>query len=159
MMYSARYFTKSLISSFWTYRLLRIGIAALFLWAGAVKLGHPTVFARAIAEYSILPDVLIAPVALGIPILEVLAGICVLLDTAFGLRLTFGLLLIFMSVLAFAMFKGMDVDCGCFSAEEIRSQNNLKLTFFRDLVLTGTVLFLLYRRRARMLTEKIQSNS
>ena len=82
----------------------------------------------------------IVPVALGIPVLEVLAGICVLLDIAFGLRLTFGLLLIFMSVLAYAIFKGLDVDCGCFSAEEIRSQNNLKLTFFRDLVLTGTVL-------------------
>jgi hypothetical protein len=157
-MQSVRYFTKLVVSSAWTYRLLRVGLAMLFLWAGAVKLGHPKVFARAIAEFSILPDVFVVPVAMGLPVLEVLAGICLLLDIVFGLRLTFGLLVIFMGVLAYAMFKGLDVDCGCFSAEEMRSQSNLRLTFFRDLVLTITVLFLLYCRRVRIRTARIQSN-
>jgi uncharacterized membrane protein YphA (DoxX/SURF4 family) len=157
-MRSVHKFTKYLISSPWPYRLLRTGIALLFLWAGAVKLGHPKVFSRAIADYGILPDVFIVPVAIGIPVLEVLAGISLLFDIAFGFQLTFGLLTLFMSVLAYAILKGMDIDCGCFSADEIKSQNNLKFTFLRDLALTGTVLLLLYCRRGRIRAEKIQSN-
>jgi uncharacterized membrane protein YphA (DoxX/SURF4 family) len=158
MMRNVHKFTGYLIASPWPYRLLRVGIAILFLWAGAIKLWHPKIFARAIADYGILPDIFIVPVAIGLPLLEVLAGISLLLDIALGLRLTFGLLLLFLSVLAYAIFRGLDIDCGCFSADEIRSQNNVKFTFLRDLVLTGAVLFLLYCRRGRTRAEKIQSN-
>ncbi len=143
------------IASPWPYRLLRLGIGALFVFAGAIKLLHPKAFAVAIANYGILPDQLIAPAALGLPALEVLAGIGLLLDIAFGFRLTFGLLALFMIVLAWAMLKGLDVDCGCFSADEIKERGSLQSTFIRDTALCVCMLFLFYyrRARARMATE------
>jgi uncharacterized membrane protein YphA (DoxX/SURF4 family) len=136
----------------WPYRLLRLGIGALFVWAGAVKLLDPRAFASAIANYAILPDPLVAPAALGLPALELLAGIGLLLDIALGFRLTLGLLLLFMGVLAWAGLKGLDVDCGCFSADEIRERGSLQTVFVRDVALAAGVLLLSIRRRAKSRT-------
>lgn len=137
------------VTSPWPYRLLRGGIGILFIWAGTIKLLHPKLFAHAIANYGILHDVFIAPVALGLPVLELLAGVGLLLDIGHAFRLTFGLLLLFMAVLAYAMLKGLDVDCGCFTLEETREHNDLRITFIRDAGLATSVLFLFYCRRAR----------
>ncbi|MFZ2447979.1 MAG: MauE/DoxX family redox-associated membrane protein [Syntrophobacteraceae bacterium] len=136
----------------WPYRMLRLGIALLFIWAGTGKLLHPKAFATAIANYEILPDALIVYAALGVPALEVLAGLGLLLDVTFGFRLTFGLLVLFMGVLAYAMLSGLDIDCGCYSADEIRERNSLQITFIRDVALAASVLFLFYCRRVRART-------
>ncbi|MEN6440659.1 MAG: MauE/DoxX family redox-associated membrane protein [Syntrophobacter sp.] len=133
----------------WPYRLLRLSIGLLFIWTGAVKLMNPNKFAIAIANYEILPDPLIIPAALGIPALELLAGIGLLFDIVLGFGLTFGLLVLFLGVLATAMLRGMDIDCGCFSADEIRERGSLQATFVRDIVLTASVLFLFYCRQLK----------
>ena len=144
-----RLIKKVLIASPWPYRLLRIAIGTLFLWAGGIKLLNPKAFAAAIANYEILPDFLIVPAALGIPALEVLAGLALLLDMALGYGLTFGLLVLFMGVLASASMRGLDVDCGCFSTAEIQERGSLQITFLRDVALAVSVLFLFYCRRVR----------
>jgi uncharacterized membrane protein YphA (DoxX/SURF4 family) len=136
----------------WPYRLLRLAVGLLFIWAGGVKLLHPKAFATAIANYEILPDPLIAPAALGIPLIEVLAGLGLLFDVAFGFGLTFGLLVLFMGVLVYAMLSGLDIDCGCFSADEIRERGSLQATFIRDVALAVTVLLLFFCRRVRIRT-------
>lgn len=133
----------------WPYRLMRLSIGLLFIWAGAVKLSNPKAFAAAISSYEILSDPLIGPAALGIPLVEVLAGLGLLFDVAFGFGLTFGLLALFMGVLVYAMLAGLDVDCGCFSVDEMAQRGSLQAAFFRDAALAASVVFLFHCRRVR----------
>jgi len=133
----------------WPYRLPRVSIGLLFIWAGAVKLFHHKTFAAAIAGYEILSDPLIGPAALGIPVVELIAGLGLLFDFAFGFGLTFGLLALFMGVLVYAMISGLDVDCGCFSVDEMAQRGSLQAAFFRDAALAASVVILFICRRVR----------
>ena len=54
--------------------VLRIVLGAIFIVAGSSKIGHPSLFAAEIAGFRILPQVVIAPLALVLPYLEVLLG-------------------------------------------------------------------------------------
>lgn len=135
----------------WIMPALRLVLAALFLWAGALKLSHPRAFAHVIDGYGIVPGgwpLVIA--AFAIPTLELLAGIGVLLDRAAGYWLMLGMLGLFIGVLWFGILNDLDVDCGCFSLEEQRGQASLRAAFARDWVMAaGAATSLLARRRVR----------
>jgi putative oxidoreductase len=95
---------------------LRLILGAIFIVAGASKVGHAAEFAAQIAAFRILPTAVIAPMALVLPFFELLLGayliiglftrgaawVAVLLLTAFDLAI------------ASAVVRGMTVNCGCF---------------------------------------------
>jgi uncharacterized membrane protein YphA (DoxX/SURF4 family) len=58
----------------WFIVALRIGVGAAFVYAGAIKFGDPLQFADNIATFRVLPGFLINPLALSLPIFEVLSG-------------------------------------------------------------------------------------
>lgn len=103
---------------------------------------EPRAFARVIADFGLVPDAFLPPVAIGLPALEFLAGMGLVFDVRGSLKLVGGLLLFLLAVLGFGIASNMDVDCGCFSAEEIRGQDSLRTAFLRDLGLMGTVFYL-----------------
>lgn len=133
----------------WIWHGLRIGLALVFVWAGAVKLLDPKAFARVVSGYGFLPEEFLVPVALGLPALEFLAGLGLLFDVRGSLETILGLLLTFLFVLGFAVVEDLDVDCGCFSRNEIRSHNNLRLALARDAGMLVTTVFLVAWKRAR----------
>jgi len=135
-----------LFGSAWPYRLVRIGLGLVFVWAGALKLLEPRAFARTISEFGIVPDPFLPVVAIGLPALEFLAGLGLVFDIRGSLKFVCGLLVLFLAVLGFGIANNMDIDCGCFSAEEIRAQNSLRIAFIRDLGLMGTVSYLFFWR-------------
>jgi len=135
------YITKILFLSPWVYRLARIGIGAVFIWAGGVKLLDPRAFARVLSGYGLVPDALLVPVAIGLPLVEFLAGFALVFNLRGSLKVVFGLLLMFLMVLGYGIVNNLDVDCGCFSTEEVAAQKNLQGAFLRDL---GLLLVLLY---------------
>ena len=55
--------------------LVRIVLGLVFIYAGAAKLIDPKAFANVISQYDILPEFLLAPFAMGLPALELIAGI------------------------------------------------------------------------------------
>ena len=103
---------KILISFRWI-----LGI--LFIYAGVRKLIEPLDFADAIAGFQMLPDHLIYPVAIGLPIFEIVLGIIVMIPKkqgwlkvgALGIAL---LNIAFIVILLSALFRGLSVQCGCF---------------------------------------------
>lgn len=136
------------------YRIMRVGLAALFLYAGGIKLLDPKAFARIIAAYEIVPDALLPFVAVGLPALEVLAGLALLFDIRGSLAVISGLLLLFVCVLGHGIIQDLDVDCGCFGAEVLSRRDSLRHALCRDLVLVGMVVPYLYlSRRFRMRRE------
>ncbi len=58
----------------WLYRLCRWTLGVIFIYAGGTKLLEPEIFAVLIEAYGIVPEGLLMPVAIGLPLLEVIAG-------------------------------------------------------------------------------------
>ena len=133
----------------WLYHCLRLGLACIFIYAGLIKLLDPRTFAHAIAQYDLLPDGLLPLVAIGLPALELLAGLGLIFEVRGSLTLMAVLLLIFLVILGYAVWHNLDIDCGCFTADELDGQHRVKTAFWRDLIMIGATLFLYWRRRSR----------
>jgi uncharacterized membrane protein YphA (DoxX/SURF4 family) len=100
--------------------VLRVVVGGVFVAAGAAKIGHAAVFAAQIAAFHLLPQVLIAPVALILPFLEVLLGgylIAGLYARAAGWVAAIQLLL-FAAAIGSAVARGMVISCGCFGPDD-----------------------------------------
>ena len=95
--------------------VVRILLGAVFLWASIDKIIDPSKFARDISNYHVVPFGLENIIAIVLPWLEFFIGsgliIGIFVD---GAVLISGILLITFNVLiAQAMFRGFNIDCGC----------------------------------------------
>ncbi|MCU0564524.1 MAG: DoxX family membrane protein [Desulfobacterales bacterium] len=135
----------------WAYRLTRWGLAAVFLGAGASKLADPAAFAALIDAYGLVPDPVLLPLAVGLPLVEVVAAIGLLADVRGSLAVIAGLMAVFVAILAYGIHMGLDVDCGCFAPGDIESRayHGLRTALNRDLVMTAGIAFLYAWRRSR----------
>ena len=120
---------------------LRYVLAMLFLWAGIVKLIDPKSFARSLDAFGLLPDSWLVPVAIGLPVLEVLVAIVVACRWSWGLPLMGAMLLLFMTILWYGVLQDLDVDCGCFSLTEKGAHTSLRQAFWRDLLMLAAVIY------------------
>ncbi len=131
------------------YLAVRVALALLFVYAGALKLMDPKAFARIISHYGLVPEPLLPVIALGLPALEVMAGIALIFDVRAGLYTIAGMLLLFVGVLGYGVINDLDVDCGCFGPEELAEKKGLAQALYRDLGIVGAVGFLFWSRSAR----------
>jgi uncharacterized membrane protein YphA (DoxX/SURF4 family) len=138
-----------LFRSPWPYRVVRVCLGAIFVWAGAAKIVDPRAFARVISGYGLVPESLLVPVAIGLPVLELVAGMGLVFDVRHSLKLVCALVVLFLVVLGYGILNQMDVDCGCFSGEELDAQRSLRTAFLRDLGLMAAVGYLFWWRWLR----------
>lgn len=96
--------------------VFRLGLAAMFLFAAVPKLLDPVTFARDIDNYRMLPDALIGPLALMLPVAEIVIGLALVTGVyARGAAITAGVMLVGFAVgMVQAIVRGIDLDCGCF---------------------------------------------
>lgn len=98
-------------------RVIRLLLAALWIYAGAVKLhAGPQVFALDVMNYEILPWSASLIVAWFLPMFEVVAGLALLTGKCLrGALLGSALMaLVFAVALGSAWARGLDITCGCF---------------------------------------------
>jgi len=133
----------------WIYKLVRWILGAVFIYAGSVKLLAPKPFALLIEAYGIVPEGLLMSVAIGLPALEVAAGIGLLFDIEGSLGVIAGLLMLFLVVLIYGIWMGLDIDCGCFGPKDPEAEafHGLKLSLYRDLAMLVGVAFIYGWRR------------
>jgi len=131
----------------WTYRIVRLALAALFIYGGVIKLFDPKAFAATISAYDLVPEALLPVVAIGLPLIETIAGLALVFDRPWGLHLITGLLALFVFVLGYGILGDLNADCGCFGADDLKKQASLREAFYRDLVLIGIVAPYLYLSR------------
>ena len=118
---------------------IRTLVALVFLTASLGKMRHWVIFQGVIANYRLLPDALVAPIADLLPPVEALVGILLLggLATPWPEAGAAVLLLIFTAAMGINLLRGRrDIDCGCF-------QTALKQTLSWTLVVRNAVLVLL----------------
>jgi uncharacterized membrane protein YphA (DoxX/SURF4 family) len=128
----------------WIYKISRLSLGGIFIYAGSIKLLEPKTFAILIETYGIVPESLLMPVAIILPILEVAAGIGLIFDIEGSLSLIAGLLVLFIAILGYGIWMGMDMDCGCFGPEDPESEafHGLKASLHRDLIMLSGIVFI-----------------
>lgn len=100
----------------WLGTVVRLGLAAVFLVSGALKVIDPAQTRIAVRAYELLPPALIGPVATTLPLLELALG-TLLLAGAVSRWVALAsavLLLVLMGGVAQAWARGLSIDCGCF---------------------------------------------
>jgi len=134
----------------WSYRLLRFCIAGVFMYSGVIKLLDVKGFANMVSQYGLVPDPLLAPVAIGLPVIEVLAGVGVLFEIPGALTAISGMLVMFIGILWYGVLKDLGIDCGCFSTEELQGQDSLRQALYRDFVMVAVCCYLYVYRFLRI---------
>jgi len=100
--------------------VLRVAIGLVFVVAGLAKIGHATEFAAQIAGFRLLPQPVVAPMALVLPFLELLLGgyLVIGLFTRASAWTAAALFALFDAAIASAVVRGMTVSCGCFGPND-----------------------------------------
>ncbi len=130
------------------YAGARIGLGLVFLISGIIKIIDLESFSKVIQVYGILPYGLCYPMAVMICFCEIIFGAGLIADIKGSLSGILLMLITFMSVLSYALFKGYDVDCGCFGPEDIESRvfPGMKGALLRDFLMVGLILYLYFWR-------------
>ena len=128
--------------------LVRAALALAFLVAGGIKLTRPEVFGVTIKAFGIVPDAVIGPLSIGLPILEIAAALLLLFNRRLGLEMVTALLLLFVAILAYALRMGLDIDCGCYgpSDPEREAFGSIREALWRDAAMLGCAAYLFWRR-------------
>ena len=143
-----------IVFSIWPYRGVRTILAIVFLWSGVVKILDPDSFAIILEAFNLLPNAWIMPVAVGLPALEILAAIGLLFDFRGSLLVVTGLLILFLAILSYGIWLGLDIDCGCFGPgdPEGEAYKGLRPALYRDILLLAGVAYLYVWRVRRSST-------
>lgn len=135
-------------SQSWLRQVLALIFGGVFLYAGVLKLRDPALFLNDIRSFALLPDPYAAWLALGLPWLEVFAGLAVItgLGRGGGLLLLNAALVGFFIAIGSAWWRGLDITCGCFGGDA--SKSNYTELFIRDSILLalGIALQWLHQR-------------
>ncbi|MCD6188217.1 MAG: DoxX family membrane protein [Desulfuromusa sp.] len=132
------------------YHVSRLGLAAVFIYAGVVKANDTVAFAGQIANYQILPYAWNYLVASILPYIELLCGILLLLNMRVrpAILVLFLLNIIFMFALSSAIIRGFDIDCGCFKPDSANPTSPLA-ALWRDAGLLLLMIVTWFLRDAR----------
>lgn len=129
---------------------LRILLGLVFIYASADKIMHPKAFAEAVYNYQILPDQLVNFTALALPVIELLAGLCLIFNfwTPGAVTLINLMLIAFIAALGFNLSRGMNIECGCFHAATGEAgRQEMIWTIVRDIAMlaAGVYIFLMQK--------------
>lgn len=140
---------KKLLSSKILYLALRLVLGGLFIYAGATKLMDVMGFAATIDQYGLVSWRMANLIAKTLPVIEIVAGLGLILDVRGALGTIVVQLLGFVCVLAYGIHLGLDVDCGCFGPADSATgeENSLWGTLIRDLYMLGACLLIYMQRR------------
>lgn len=113
----------------------RIILGLIFIYASWNKVLEPAAFAKVIANYQILPDVLVAPSAIFLPWLELTSGICLVVNrwTGGSAIVVTALIVVFTAAIGFNIYRGMDISCGCFTLDQ-SAPDSMWLYLLRDVI-------------------------
>lgn len=128
--------------------LLRVGLGALFLYAGILKIVNPAAFAGSVANYQVLPYAGNYLVAAILPWVEVICG--TLLVTGWRTRSAAGLVvlmnIVFIVLLLSTVARGLDIDCGCF--RQGGEKTTAWTAIFRDVMFLVSAVFLFRKAKS-----------
>jgi uncharacterized membrane protein YphA (DoxX/SURF4 family) len=138
----------------WIGTAARLGLAAVWGWAGLAKVGDPEAAAQAVRAYRLLPEALVQPFGYGLPFLEIAVALLLVvgLGTRIAATLSGLLLLVYISSIASVWARGISIDCGCFGGGGAVSASKTAYLqeILRDLGFLLVAAWLVWRPRSRL---------
>ncbi|MBV8151855.1 MAG: DoxX family membrane protein [Candidatus Eremiobacteraeota bacterium] len=125
--------------------IARVIIGGVLLAAGALKVGHFDWLASEIAAYRILPGNLVAPLAVGLPLIEILVGAYLIagLYTRAAGWIALIEFVVFAAAITSVVVRGISAPCGCFGPGDVRPASWNEVG--RDVVLALITAFIIWR--------------
>lgn len=98
--------------------VVKLGLGCLFLWSSLPKIRQPYDFLSDVYNYELVGPKLGVLVATVLPWMELLVGICLVggIFVSGALLASIAMATMFTFVLASALYRGLEISCGCFSA-------------------------------------------
>ena len=131
--------------------LARLILGVVLIWAGAAKVTSPTLSARAVRAFQILPYDFAGYVGYALPVVEILVGLLLVVGLFTRLSATVGglLMVAFIIGIASAWARGLTIDCGCFGGggTVAASQTQYPKDILRDVAVAACAAWLVARPR------------
>ncbi len=131
--------------------LARLVLGGALLLAGGLKIGNPSGSARAVQAYDVLPFEMARVVGYGLPYVEVILGLLLVLGLFTRASAVLGglLMVVFVVGIAQAWARGLTIDCGCFGGggQVAADQTEYGTEILRDLGLALCGAYLVVRPR------------
>ena len=131
--------------------VFRVILGLIFIYASYDKILDPAGFSKNIHNYHITPIAVENLAALIIPWLELIIGVFLI----FGVFLegttsiTIVLLIFFIAILSQAVFRGIDVHCGCFKTEADVGITDLRMELIKrigeDIIYLGMAFIVKFK--------------
>ena len=131
--------------------IFRIILGIVFIYASYEKILNPEGFSDNIHNFHITPAAVENLAALIIPWLELIVGVFLIFGVFLegSTSITIGLYIFFIIILSQAVFRGIDVHCGCFKTEADAGVTDLRFELIKriieDFVLLGMAVFIQVR--------------
>lgn len=132
--------------------LCRILLGIIFIYASIDKIINPIDFSNNIDNYHITPVSLNNIAALVIPWLEVILGFCLIFGVYLNTAATLVIMLLiwFIFILTQALFRGINLHCGCFSnladnVNDVNLQLEMYYRIIQDFVLLAMAFIVKFR--------------
>lgn len=123
--------------------ILRVLLAGVFIYAGAVKLPDIQKFFGDILNYDLVSwDVSIVTAFL-LPWLEIFAGLALITGVFYlgGVAICGILSSVFLTAISSAWYRGLDITCGCFGREDNQTNFPEHITLNAMMLLAAVVLW------------------
>ena len=116
--------------------IARILLGSIFIYASISKIIDPKVFSDSIDNYHITPAIINNLVAIILPWIELILGISLILGIYLdgAIVLTILLLIWFIFILSQALFRGIDLECGCFDLADKKNDLDLRIKMIYRIV-------------------------
>ena len=107
---------KKFLSNQYLLFTLRVILGLIFIYSGIIKIIDTSGFSNSIYNYKLLPDFLINLLAIILPWIELITGLLLLLGITIkeNALIINTLLIIFILAIIINLFRGLDINCGCF---------------------------------------------
>lgn len=129
--------------------LARLVLAGTFFYAGLVKAPASAEFAVSLAPFTFLPPEIITPLALVLPLTEIVFAILILFPFTARIGAAGILLLcaVFLTALGWALANDVVVDCACFGLDSTPTPGKMLAAMGRDAVLAVLATVVVFQPR------------
>jgi uncharacterized membrane protein YphA (DoxX/SURF4 family) len=144
----------------WTTLIVRMALAVILGTAGYAKFSEAEGLQKvAVSSYRILPQSMVSPVALGLPVLEMALAALILFGFATRvMAICVGLLfLVFIAGIISVWARGLSIDCGCFGGGGLvkKGQTHYLQEIFRDLGFLVLAAWLMVFPRGKLALDRL----
>ena len=141
--------------------IFRVILGIIFIYASYDKILDPAGFSRNIHNFHVTPLAVENLAALIIPWMELIIGVFLIFGVFLegSTSITIGLYIFFIIILSQAVFRGIDVHCGCFKTEADVGVTDLRMELIKhigeDFVLLGMAFVIKYKNKFLLSNKEI----